>query len=67
MFDGEKCVLLLCAWKPAFHRFGHISYGTTVGLILCAISCICMLFLGMVVSSVHFNWPTGDTVLIPKT
>ena len=24
MFDGEKCVLLLCAWKPAFLRSGHI-------------------------------------------
>ena len=23
-FDGEKCVLLLCAWKPAFLRSGHI-------------------------------------------
>ena len=23
-FDGKKCVLLLCAWKPAFLRFGHI-------------------------------------------
>ena len=25
-FDGEKCVLLLCAWKPAFLRSGHIYY-----------------------------------------
>ena len=24
LFDGEKCVLLLCAWKPAFLRSGHI-------------------------------------------
>ena len=23
LFDGEKCVLLLCAWKPAFLRSGH--------------------------------------------
>ena len=23
-FDGEKHVLLLCAWKPAFIKFGHI-------------------------------------------
>ena len=22
-FDVEKCVLLLCAWKLAFIRFGH--------------------------------------------
>ena len=26
-FDGEKCVLLLCAWKPAFLRSGHIYSG----------------------------------------
>ena len=25
LFNGEKCVLLLCAWKPAFLRSGHIS------------------------------------------
>ena len=24
LFDGEKCVLLLCAWKLAFLRSGHI-------------------------------------------
>ena len=24
LFDGEKCVWLLCAWKPAFLRSGHI-------------------------------------------
>ena len=24
LFDGEKCVLLLCAWKPAFLKSGHI-------------------------------------------
>ena len=24
LFDGEKCVLLLYAWKPAFLRSGHI-------------------------------------------
>ena len=23
LFDGEKCVLLLCAWKLAFLRSGH--------------------------------------------
>ena len=23
-FDGEKCVLLLCLWKPAFLKSGHI-------------------------------------------
>ena len=23
-FDGEKCVLLLCAWKPVFLKCGHI-------------------------------------------
>ena len=23
-FDGEKCVLLLCAWKASFHKPGHI-------------------------------------------
>ena len=26
LFDGEKCVLLLCAWKPAFLRYGHLCY-----------------------------------------
>ena len=26
LFDGEKCVLLLCAWKPVFLRSGHIYY-----------------------------------------
>ena len=25
-FDSEKCVLLLCAWKPAFLKSGHIIY-----------------------------------------
>ena len=25
LFDGEKCVLLLSAWKPAFLKSGHIS------------------------------------------
>ena len=29
-FDGEKCVLLLCAWKPVFLRSGHICW-----LLLC--------------------------------
>ena len=24
LFYGEKCVLLLCAWKPAFLKSGHI-------------------------------------------
>ena len=24
-FDGEKCVLLLCAWKLAFLKSGHIG------------------------------------------
>ena len=24
LFDGEKCVLLMCAWKPAFLRSGYI-------------------------------------------
>ena len=24
LFDGEKCVLLLCAWKPDFLKSGHI-------------------------------------------
>ena len=24
LFDGEKCVLLLYAWKPAFLRSGHM-------------------------------------------
>ena len=24
IFDGEKCVLLLCVWKPAFLKSGHI-------------------------------------------
>ena len=23
-FDGERCVLLLCAWKPVFPRFGQV-------------------------------------------
>ena len=23
-FNGEKCVLLLCTWKPAFLKFSHI-------------------------------------------
>ena len=26
LFDGEKCVLLLCAWKPAFLKSGHKYY-----------------------------------------
>ena len=26
LFDGEKCVLLLYAWKPAFLRSGHICW-----------------------------------------
>ena len=29
-FDGEKCVLLLCAWKPAFLRSGHIYWQTHI-------------------------------------
>ena len=24
LFDGEKCVLLLCEWKLAFLKYGHI-------------------------------------------
>ena len=24
LFDGEKCVLLLCMWKPAFLKSDHI-------------------------------------------
>ena len=31
LFDGEKCVLLLCAWKPAFLRSGHILLTTDDG------------------------------------
>ena len=23
LFDGEKCVLLLCVWKPAFLKYSH--------------------------------------------
>ena len=26
LFDGEKCVWLLCAWKPAFLRSGHSTW-----------------------------------------
>ena len=29
LFDGEKCVLLLCAWKLAFLRSGHIYPNVT--------------------------------------
>ena len=29
LFDGEKCVLLLCAWKPAFLRSGHLFWSTS--------------------------------------
>ena len=25
-FDGEKCVLLLCAWKASFLKSGHIRF-----------------------------------------
>ena len=28
LFDGEKCVLLLCAWKPAFLKSGYIWIST---------------------------------------
>ena len=31
-FDGEKCVLLLCAWKPACLRSGHIQTFTRASL-----------------------------------
>ena len=37
-FDGEKCVLLLCAWKPAFLKSGHICISSAAVHIQCSYS-----------------------------
>ena len=46
------------------YAVGLRKYDTTVGHVLRVISCICTLFFNkayMVMSSVHFDWPTGNS------
>ena len=50
LFDGEKCVLLLCVWKPAFLKYGHLFYVRVFKCTSCVqnisryMTCSCMQF-----------------------